>query len=37
MSRLGLHESIRSSYLELLEEKKMKENNVDHEEKRQEP
>jgi len=37
LSRLGLHESIRSSYLELLEEKKMKENNVDHEEKRQEP
>ena len=25
LSRLGLHESIRSSYLELLEEKKMKE------------
>jgi adenylate cyclase, class 2 len=37
LSRLGLHESIRSSYLELLEAKKMKENNVDHEEKQQEP
>jgi adenylate cyclase class 2 len=37
LSRLGLHESIRCSYLELLEAKKMKENNVDHEKKRQEP
>jgi adenylate cyclase class 2 len=37
LSRLGQNESIRSSYLELLEEKKLKENNVDHEKKRQGP